>query len=59
MAVTAENTKIGVLGTGDVGNTLARGFAERGFAVKIGTRDPLASKVRKNLADCAARVLCT
>src|SRR5438477_10629182 len=34
------NTKIGVLGSGDVGKVLAAGFAGDGHAVKIGSRDP-------------------
>jgi predicted dinucleotide-binding enzyme len=36
--------KIGVLGTGDVGRTLADGFAACGHEVAIGTRDPSAPK---------------
>ena len=32
--------KVGVLGSGDVGQTLARGFASRGHDVTIGSRDP-------------------
>jgi 8-hydroxy-5-deazaflavin:NADPH oxidoreductase len=32
--------KIGVIGAGDVGQTLAEGFAELGDDVMIGTRDP-------------------
>ncbi len=32
--------KIGVLGSGDVGRSLASGFAAKGFDVMIGTRDP-------------------
>ncbi len=32
--------KIGVIGSGDVGRTLAGGFLEHGHAVVIGTRDP-------------------
>jgi NADPH-dependent F420 reductase len=31
---------IGVLGTGDVGRALAKGFADRGHEVVIGSRDP-------------------
>jgi NADPH-dependent F420 reductase len=42
--------KIGILGTGDVGRTLAGGFAARGHEVVIGTRDPTAPKVRELLA---------
>jgi predicted dinucleotide-binding enzyme len=32
-------TKIGILGTGDVGRTLAKGFVARGHDVKLGSRD--------------------
>ena len=32
--------KVGILGSGDVGKTLARGFAAKGHDVKIGSRDP-------------------
>lgn len=32
--------RIGVLGSGDVGQTLGRGFAQRGWDVKLGTRRP-------------------
>jgi len=41
--------KIGILGTGDVGRTLASGFAARGHDVVIGTRDPAAAKVQELL----------
>ncbi len=37
--------KIGVLGTGDVGRTLAAGFAAKGHTVMIGTRDPYAARI--------------
>src|SRR5262245_44758505 len=32
--------KIGVLGSGDVAQTLAKGFKTKGYDVRIGTRDP-------------------
>ncbi len=32
--------KIGILGSGDVGKALGRGFVSRGHEVKIGSRDP-------------------
>jgi len=32
--------EVGVLGSGDVGRTLARGFADRGWDVEVGTRHP-------------------
>lgn len=34
-------TKIGILGSGDVGQALANGFLKFGYEVKIGTRDEL------------------
>ncbi|OHC70782.1 MAG: hypothetical protein A3H93_05450 [Rhodocyclales bacterium RIFCSPLOWO2_02_FULL_63_24] len=48
--------KIGILGTGDVGRTLAGGFAARGHGVVIGTRDPAAPKVRELLEKVGAGV---
>jgi predicted dinucleotide-binding enzyme len=38
--------RIGILGTGDVGRTLGRGFAALGYDVKMGTRDPNSDKVK-------------
>lgn len=32
--------RVGILGSGDVGQTLGRGFAARGYSVMIGTREP-------------------
>ncbi len=39
--------KVGILGTGDVGRTLAGGFAEIGYEVLMGTRDPHADKAKE------------
>ncbi len=36
--------KIGILGTGDVGRTLAQGLLQHGHAVTVGTRDPKSEK---------------
>lgn len=36
----AAKEKVGIIGSGDVGKQLARGFAKHGFEVVIGTRDP-------------------
>jgi predicted dinucleotide-binding enzyme len=36
----AQRRPVGVLGTGEVGRRLAAGFASRGHAVVIGSRDP-------------------
>lgn len=41
------NRKIGVLGTGDVGRTLAAGLARIGHSVMIGTRDPAAAPINE------------
>ncbi len=38
--------KIGILGTGDVGQALAAGFAALGHDVAVGTRDPGSEKVK-------------
>jgi 8-hydroxy-5-deazaflavin:NADPH oxidoreductase len=35
-----EPTRVGVVGSGQVGRALARGFASRGHEVRIGSRDP-------------------
>ena len=37
--------KIGILGTGDVGRALGKGFVERGDQVMIGSRDPNSDKL--------------
>ena len=37
--------KIGIIGSGDVGQRLADGFIELGHAVKIGSRDPNQKKI--------------
>lgn len=39
--------KVGVLGTGDVGRALGRGFISRGHDVMMGSRDPSSEKVRE------------
>jgi hypothetical protein len=38
--------KIGILGTGDVGQRLGSGFAALGHDVRMGTRDPRSEKVK-------------
>jgi len=42
--------KIGVLGSGVVGRTLAEGFLKHGYEVMLGTRDPSKGEVLKWLA---------
>lgn len=43
-------SRVGVLGTGEVGRRLASGFATRGHAVMIGSRDPDKPELREWLA---------
>ncbi len=38
--------KVGILGTGDVGNALAIGFAAIGYEVMLGSRDPNQEKIK-------------
>ncbi|MEF8789324.1 MAG: NAD(P)-binding domain-containing protein [Haloarculaceae archaeon] len=45
-----EPVRIGVVGTGSVGSTLGRRWAEAGHAVRFGTRDPERSDVRDLVA---------
>jgi len=35
-----SSKRVGILGSGDVGKQLGRGFAKHGFDVKLGSRDP-------------------
>jgi hypothetical protein len=48
--------KLGVLGTGDVGRTLAGGFAALGHDVRVGTRDPASDKARTLAAKLGPKV---
>ena len=43
--------KIGILGTGSVGQALGEGFARLGYEVKMGSRDP----GKKEVQDWAAK----
>jgi NADPH-dependent F420 reductase len=47
--------KIGILGTGDVGQVLGRGFAEAGHDVKLGSRDKANEKAHAWAAKVGAR----
>jgi predicted dinucleotide-binding enzyme len=47
--------KVGILGTGDVGRALGKGFLSRGHDVMMGTRDPSATKVREWVAKAGKR----
>ena len=40
-------TKVGILGSGDVGKALGRGFAAHGYSVKIGSRTPSNEKLKE------------
>lgn len=42
--------KIGILGTGDVGQTLGSGFVKLGHSVKMGSRNPNQEKIKTWLA---------
>lgn len=46
--------KIGILGSGDVGRVLGAGFVKKGHAVKLGTREPGAEKVKRWAATAGA-----
>ena len=46
--------KVGVLGSGDVGQVLGAGFAAIGHQVKIGTRSPAQDKIRNWVAQVGA-----
>ena len=39
--------KIGILGSGDVGRTLGKGFVAKGHSVKIGSRSPESEKLKE------------
>jgi hypothetical protein len=47
--------KVGVLGSGDVGQVLGAGFLSRGHEVKLGTRDPGKDKVKAWVAKYGAK----
>lgn len=46
--------RIGIIGTGRVGQALARGFAAAGHDVRVGTRDVQATRSRAEFADIPA-----
>ncbi len=48
-------TKVGILGTGDVGRALGTGFASRGHEVKMGSRDAKNEKAQKWVAETGPR----
>jgi predicted dinucleotide-binding enzyme len=51
--------KIAILGTGRVGGTLGRRWAQKGHSIRFGSRDPLAPKVVKLLAECGTNAQAT
>ncbi|HIF30294.1 MAG TPA: F420-dependent NADP oxidoreductase [Planctomycetaceae bacterium] len=54
-----KTVKIGVLGTGFVGGTLGRRWAEAGHQVWFGSRDPDGDKAQTLLANCPANTRVT
>jgi len=50
--------KIGILGTGDVGKALGRGFASLGHDIMMGTREPGAGKVVAFLKEVGPKASC-
>ena len=50
MAEGLAETRVGVLGTGEVGRRLASGFRGRGHEVTIGSRDPEKPELREWLS---------
>ena len=48
--------KIGVLGSGAVGKSLAAAFAAEGHEVTLGTRDPGAAKITEWLASAGSGI---
>jgi len=49
-------TRVGVLGSGEVGRRLAEGFRSRGHEVMIGSRDPDKPELREWLSDGGAGI---
>jgi 8-hydroxy-5-deazaflavin:NADPH oxidoreductase len=56
MANRLAPTRVGVLGTGEVGRRLAAGFRSRGHDVMIGSRDPSKPELREWLSGAGAGV---
>ena len=49
-------TKVGIIGSGDVGQALGRGFVSRGYDVKIGSRTPDSGKLKAWMEKCHGKV---
>ena len=43
--------KVGIIGSGIVGQALAKGFKEEGYQVTLGTRDPSKEELKKFAKD--------
>jgi len=56
MAGRLAQTRVGVLGTGEVGRRLAAGFCSRGHEVMIGSRDPDKPELREWLSGPGAGI---
>lgn len=56
MADRLAETRVGVLGTGEVGRRLAAGFGQRGHHVTIGSRDPATPELREWLSTEGAAI---
>ena len=48
-------TKVGIIGSGDVGQVLGRGFANHGYEVKLGSRTPNSEKLKAWQAKCQGK----
>lgn len=48
--------KVGILGSGDVGKALARGFAREGHEVMVATRDPKSQKAQEINKDLGVKI---
>ena len=48
-------TKVGIIGSGDVGQALGRGFAMHGYEVKLGSRTPDSEKLKAWKAKCQGK----
>jgi predicted dinucleotide-binding enzyme len=48
--------RVGIIGSGDVGRALGRGFASRGYDVKIGSRSPDSEKLKTWLSEVSGKI---
>ncbi len=47
--------RIGIVGSGDVGRALGRGFARHGHEVRIGSREPQSEKLQRWMTEAGSR----